>query len=66
LGHQRGHVKASRPLIRVLIINDNIYGLTISWEEMSIGWSMRKWAHVDAMRRLGDDIEGYAQGKGIR
>ena len=25
-----GRLKASRPLIRVLVINDNIYGLTIS------------------------------------
>ena len=33
-------LKASRPLIRVLVINDNVCGLTISVEMISIGWSM--------------------------
>ena len=31
-----GRLKASRPLIRVLVFNDNIYGLTISWENLYV------------------------------
>ena len=55
----------SRLLIRVLVINDNIYGLTISWEEMCIDWSIGKWTYVDVMKRLGGDMNGNAQGKDI-
>ena len=33
---KKGRFKASRPLIRVLVINDNIYGLTISWENLNV------------------------------
>ena len=33
---KKGRLKASRPLIRVLVINDNICGLTISWENLYV------------------------------
>ena len=60
------YMKASKPLIWVLVINDNIYGLKISSEKNSIGWSMRMCAWVDAMKIIGDDINGFARGKGVK
>ena len=57
------YMKASKPLIWVLVINDNIYGLKISSEKNSIGWSMRMCAWVDAMKEIGDDMDGFTQGK---
>ena len=33
---KKGRLKASRSLIHVLVINDNIYGLTIYWENLYV------------------------------
>ena len=49
-------MKASRPLIRVLVINDNGCGLTISFEMMSIGWSTDEWDFILIMRRFGNNF----------
>jgi hypothetical protein len=50
----REMVKASRPLIWVLVINDNIYELIIFWEEMSVERSTSKmsihWYYKKAWR----------------
>ena len=32
---------------------------------MSIGWTMGKSTYADAMIRLGDGMDGYAQGNGV-
>ena len=53
-------LKTSRPLIRVLVINDNVYGLTISFEMMSIGWSMDVWGFIVIMQRFGDDMQSMS------
>ena len=49
-------MKASRPLIRVLVINDNNCGLTISFEMMSIGWSIDEWGFIVIMQSFGDNV----------
>ena len=56
VGSLKGLLKATRPLIRVLVINDNTYGQTISWEKMSIGLSMGERAYIESQRWFGDNV----------
>ena len=49
-------LKASRPLIQILVINDNVCRLMISFEMMSIGWSMDEWGFIVIMQSFGDNV----------
>ena len=57
---KRGRLKASRSLNHVLVINDNVYGLTISFEMMSIGWSIDEFGFIVIMQCFGDDMHSMS------
>ena len=48
-----------------MVINDNVYGLTINDNIYGLTTYMKMCAWVYHMKRIGDDMVGFAQGKGI-
>ena len=48
-----------------MVINDNVYGLTINDNIYGLTTYMKMCAWVYHMKRIGDDMVGFAQGEGI-